>query len=33
MHVGNTFTKVIRDVFPSDVDDEEDSISLKKLKK
>ena len=25
--------KVIYDVFPADVDDEEDSISLKKLKK
>ena len=32
-HVVNTAMNGIHDVFPADADDEEDSISLKKLKK
>ena len=32
-HVSNAFMKGIHDVFPSDTDNEEDSISLKNIKK
>ena len=32
-HVANAFINVIRDVFPADTYDEEESISLKKIKK